>query len=262
MKKVARPHRAPRPPALASLISIAILSSCVGLGGNIKGNFACQAPDGICAPSAVIDDRALALISDDPSIPPASESSTGRSDRDKAAHQAARIAAPPPAKPAIGPVRGTPGRSSERVLRILFPSHIDAQGRLHESSAVHAVVSQGEWLTWTDRSGAPFRNAVSAAPAMPSLAEELASKEVGPTDVDPDLPDPAAVASARAGSTDPVAAIKADVSQRLKPPPRATAGNAVQSDQAAKGEGKHTPSPTVRPTMRAAAFPAAIAEDK
>jgi hypothetical protein len=32
------------------------------LGGNVKGSFACQAPDGICAPSSTIDDRALAMV--------------------------------------------------------------------------------------------------------------------------------------------------------------------------------------------------------
>jgi len=39
------------------------LAACTSLfGGNIKGSFACSAPNGICAPSTVIDDQALSVI--------------------------------------------------------------------------------------------------------------------------------------------------------------------------------------------------------
>ncbi|WP_368858467.1 TraV family lipoprotein, partial [Escherichia coli] len=36
--------------------------------------------------------------------------------------------------------RCRPSRTREKVLRIVFPSHIDASGRLYEQTAVHAVV--------------------------------------------------------------------------------------------------------------------------
>lgn len=48
---------------VGGLLGAGALAGCTTLGGNIKGDFACRAPDGICAPSATIDDQALALIS-------------------------------------------------------------------------------------------------------------------------------------------------------------------------------------------------------
>ena len=245
--------------ALAGLLAIAALSGCVGLGGNIKGSFACQAPDGICAPSAVIDDRALALISDDPSVMPAPAGPY----RDEVKPRPPRLAA---VQPVRGPINATPGRSNERVLRIVFPAYVDEHGRLHEASAVHAVISQGEWLTWTDESAAAARNAMTAAPEMPSLAEAMSSKEAAPLEVDPNLPDPAIVAAARARKVDPVAAIKADVSQRLKPSPRAAAATNIAApaatSQARSADAPGLATPVVGPTVRAASFPATVAQDQ
>src|SRR3546814_6268700 len=46
-----------------TLCSAVALGGCATFGGNIRGDFSCAAPDGICAPSSTIDDRALAMIS-------------------------------------------------------------------------------------------------------------------------------------------------------------------------------------------------------
>src|SRR3546814_9561508 len=46
-----------------TLCSAVALGGCSTFGGNIRGDFSCAAPDGICAPSSTIDDRALAMIS-------------------------------------------------------------------------------------------------------------------------------------------------------------------------------------------------------
>ena len=50
----------------------AVINACAHRGAMLcrkkhgnKGSFTCQAPDGICAPSSTIDDRALAMISGD-----------------------------------------------------------------------------------------------------------------------------------------------------------------------------------------------------
>ena len=245
-----------RSQALASLLAVSTLSGCVGLGGNIKGSFTCQAPDGICAPSALIDDRALSLISDDPSMGPRPTGPYREEAKpQKATSPSTMIAATQPVR---SPVGASPSRSSERVLRIVFPAHIDERGRLHETSAVHAVVSEGEWLTWTDAAAAPGRNAMTAAPEMPSLAQALASNEAAPPELDPNLPDPAIVAAARARKADPVAAIKADVAGRLKPPPRAADASPAQSG---KAESAQAAPPAVRPTVRAPSFPASAGED-
>ncbi|WP_256869522.1 TraV family lipoprotein [Sphingobium lactosutens] len=250
------------PQALVGLFAITTLSGCVGLSGNIKGNFACQAPDGICAPSAVIDDRALRLISEDPSATPAPAGTYRPEGKPPTAKStsAARVAV---VQPVRGPVSTTPGRSNERVLRIVFPAHIDARGRLHEASAVHAVVSQGEWLTSTDDNAAPTRTAMSAAPDMPSLAEAVASKEAAPLEVDPNLPDPAVVAAARARKADPVAAIKAEVAGRLRPSPRSATDDVAPSTggQSTISAAEQPTTAAVRTTVQAASFPAAVGED-
>ena len=40
-----------------------------------------------------------------------------------------------------------PVRSGEKVLRIVFPSHIDRAGRFRETTAIHAVVERAVWTT-------------------------------------------------------------------------------------------------------------------
>src|SRR3546814_764102 len=38
------------------------LTGCDSMGGNVKGNFICRAPDGICSPTSNIDDQAIASM--------------------------------------------------------------------------------------------------------------------------------------------------------------------------------------------------------
>lgn len=113
---------------LAATVS---LGACATLGGNIKGDFACRAPDGMCAPTTTIDDAALAMISGDgASAPPAGPYS------------------PSPdvsARTTLASV--TLKRTGEKVLRIVFPAHVDGAGRFRESTAVHAVVEGGAWMS-------------------------------------------------------------------------------------------------------------------
>ena len=120
------------------LTSLLALSGCASLGGNVRGSFSCAAPDGICAPSATIDDRALALISAD-----ASEADTlpTGNQRQPMRGRSNRAEAIQPARLAVADA----GRTQEKVLRIVFQPYIDERGRLHEASAVHAVVARGEW---------------------------------------------------------------------------------------------------------------------
>ena len=113
------------------LAATASLGACTSLGGNVQGNFSCRAPDGICAPTSTIDDAALAMIGGEESVAPVgsyTEPSSG-------APRLIRTAAAEPA------------RSGEKVLRIVFPSHIDRAGRFHETAAIHAVVERAGWTT-------------------------------------------------------------------------------------------------------------------
>jgi len=201
------------PASTLVLGSALALGGCASLGGNIRGDFSCAAPDGICAPSSTIDDRALAMISaeamDGDTLPATGtpRGSAGRTNR-ASAPQATRVAAADPA------------RTREKVLRIVFQPYIDERGRLHEASAVRAVVASGEWQAAVGQT----------APSGPQLAYDVTSAEtfadaidrVDPpggvlSAIDPNLPDPAAIAAARARKPDPVETIKADVASRLAP---------------------------------------------
>lgn len=144
---------------------------------------------------------------------------------------------------------GDARRTQERVLRIVFQPYIDGRGRLHEVSAVHAVVQSGEWQQQSLASATliPDRNA-SAMRAMPeSLAEAVDRADPAIVDVaaiDPDLPDPAAVAAARARSADPVAAIKSDVAARLAPKAGRNAPAPVPSAERGRAQPAKAPTPT------------------
>ncbi len=41
---------------------LAMLGGCASMGGNVKGNFICRAPDGICSPTSNIDDQAISSM--------------------------------------------------------------------------------------------------------------------------------------------------------------------------------------------------------
>ena len=134
-------RRLRRTPAIGLGTSgLLLLGSCASLGGNVRGSFSCDAPDGMCAPSS--RDRR----------PRACE------DRWRARGGGFIPAAGP--MPALGDGRGSalrassarcdrcpgmPARTRERVLRIVFQPYIDERGRLHEATAVHAVVASGDW---------------------------------------------------------------------------------------------------------------------
>ncbi|WP_298672399.1 TraV family lipoprotein [uncultured Sphingomonas sp.] len=199
------------------MAALAALSGCATFGSNVKGSFSCTAPDGICAPSSSIDDRALAMIAGEGAI---SEPSPARDSRVRGtAPRSSRVAS-------MGQGASTSQidarRTQERVLRIVFQPYIDERGRLHEVTAVHAVVQSGEWQQQllANASAIPDRNAMALVATPSSLADavdraELADRAAG--GVDPNLPDPAVVAAARARSTDPVKAIQDDVAARLAP---------------------------------------------
>lgn len=173
------------------------LAGCTTLGTNINGKFNCgPAGEGACSPATVIDDRALAEITGDagyvptgPYRAPAREMQPGT---------AALAAAP---QTVIVP-------GQQKVLRIVFPAHVDRAGRYHETSVVKAVVDNGQWIA------ASPSNAVAMAPSLnltvnpeilSQMGEEVAegqpiaaetSARVGLNDTR--LPSAEAVAAARA----------------------------------------------------------------
>ena len=143
------------------MIAAVALSGCATLGGNVKGGFACRAPDGICAPTLKIDDQALAMISGGDGDPmPAGMVDPGTRDdpRFTPLSEASRLT-----------------RTSEKVLRIVFPAHVDRQGRYREASAIHAVVERSGWADTA------YSASAQASASSDGVGPRLASADQGPS---------------------------------------------------------------------------------
>lgn len=236
--------------AIIATAMLAALGGCATFGGNVKGRFSCAAPDGVCAPSSSIDDRALAMIAGDSSA--SDPTPAGPYMESKPRQRLLRTAAASQPLP-IG--QADPRRTQERVLRIVFQPYIDGQGRLHEASAVHAVVQSDEWQqqVLASSTAIPDRNA-RATPAAPvSLAEAV--DQADPANgavaaIDPNLPDPAVVAAARARAADPVGSIKSEVAARLAPKAGRTPPAAVGAPAAQVKATDHRPVGAAAPASR------------
>ena len=247
-RRLGRSHRSPLLLGSAALAALALLSGCATFGSNVRGSFSCAAPDGICAPSSSIDDRALAMIAGESAGGDATPAGPYMETRPKA--RASRTAA---TRKIVPVVPRDARRTQERVLRIVFQPYIDERGRLHETSAVHAVVQSGEWQQQSLASATliPDRNASSMSAMPESLADAVDRADPAIVDVaaiDPDLPDPAAVAAARARSADPVAAIKSDVAARLAP----KAGRNAPGPVPTAGRGRLQPAKAPTPAQESA----------
>lgn len=134
---------------LATAPLLLSLSACL-TGGNVKGDFQCQAPGGTCAPMSSIDASAVASIG------------SFRSVSDPA------VNGPALPRPLTGPVLadGTaPPRTTDRVLRVVFPAHVDGEGIYREESAAHAVV---ESAAWAEALGAQPRSTRGVPPLRPA----------------------------------------------------------------------------------------------
>jgi len=113
----------------AAFIIALPLSGCTTFGSNISGSFSCDAPEGRCAPTQNIDDDALADIAnldDDAPIPAYQQSGYITADAGKGS---------------------APRLAGRRTLKIVFPSRVDARGRLHEAKTVHALAAQQLWVS-------------------------------------------------------------------------------------------------------------------
>ena len=140
------------------VLPLIALNGCATFGTNVKGSFSCEAPEGICAPSSVIDDRALAMISgDQPAMTPA-----GPFQREQGV-----------VGPSVASAEGV-ARTGPKILKIVFPSYVDPQGRFHEASIVRAVVDNGAWVAATAERGPVVAGAERLRIDQPSPAVELA----------------------------------------------------------------------------------------
>lgn len=133
----------------ATFVCAALLatSGCATLGGNVKGSFACRAPEGSCAPTSQIDQAAV----------------LGANPKNRQPAVAGR-------------------REGTRTLRIVIAGYRDADGRSHEPRIVHAVLPEPGWNDWRepqDRSGIARDLARSLAPSaearLPTPAEPVSA---------------------------------------------------------------------------------------
>ena len=188
------------------------LAGCTTFGTNVSGDFACRAPDGICAPSTVIDDRALAMISGGSPYQPAGPYPVAPT---RPGPQMASLAA----RTTLRPVQVA--RTDQKVLTVVFPAHVDGQGRLFEATTVRTVVDSGSWSVADAASpvravGVPnavevglsasgsTEGAVSVASVDPMIAPDMVPPVLA---IDPDIPSAAGgrgSAGARSTTGEPV----------------------------------------------------------
>lgn len=102
-------------PFTACTVVAFVLGGCSTLGGNVKGSFACRAPEGTCAPTSVIDRQATGTAS---------------------------APAPGRARPPLAPPQAA------QTLQIVVAAHRDDAGREHEARVVHVVVPEGRAKDW------------------------------------------------------------------------------------------------------------------
>lgn len=203
--------------AAALLLTAGTLAAggCTTLGTNVSGKFACNGPEGICAPSTSIDDGAIATIETtsmellNPAGPYQIDEGYGV-----------------PAAPVLGATAAPPSAQADSsyTLRVVFPAFVDGAGRLHERAAVETSVQlpgRGDAVTALALrgSGSGRQGLLAAAEKAPSLLAlaapapapraASASPSAEPGDV------PAAEAEAVAAAPDPVARIRDQVQTAL-----------------------------------------------
>lgn len=273
-------------------LASAQLAACTSLfGGNVKGSFACSAPNGTCAPSTVIDDQALSVIQNARPMTPG-HSPAGPAMRSPAPARSPGAAYVPAGMGRITPAQGGMVHRERRVLKVVFPSFVDGGGNLHEPRIVHAVVDDGAWMQLSsgepgaiDRIEGRKASIASDAAAPPSAlsAADPGQAHVVSTSVDPAAlvaagpPSPEAVAAARAKgaalqSGNAIEAIRAEVQGRLAQTakasqaapavPPASAPNAAQgaAHEAAPPAAQKPASAPVTPANAPAGFPGKVEE--
>jgi conjugal transfer pilus assembly protein TraV len=128
-----------------ALLVLTSVAGCSMFHSNIKGGFACSAPDGSCAPTTIIDDGALRAIKQ-------SEKPDGSGAGDVALPSGAST--PSPVQPATVILaadrlgkdgRGAAAGPNGHALRVVYPAHRDGSGRMVPKTIAYALVDLPEW---------------------------------------------------------------------------------------------------------------------
>jgi hypothetical protein len=199
-----RPHAAVVVAAFGGL-----LSGCSTLGTNVSANFRCNAPDGICAPSSVIDDSALARIEETSSTDLLNPAGPFRMDDgiDAPVHDTHLVSTAPVA------------RSAPRYqLSVVFPGFTDASGTAHARRVVSTealLPGRGDAMEQIARRGhkaARSRGLLAAAESAPPVLAVLPEGREAKADPGKGA---AETEVAAADGENPIAQIQAEVAQRL-----------------------------------------------
>ena len=160
----------PRLFKLGALVSLALaIGGCTTLGGNVKGDFACRAPEGSCAPTSAIDEQATKAMQPEGANAPSSPPMNGR------------------------------------TLRVVLAAWRDANGREHEARVVHVPLAEKPATEWRTplSTGAVLRalgrasqnppaatdtGDVTGADTVPSSPQQLPDVLVIPSQGSPELP--------------------------------------------------------------------------
>jgi conjugal transfer pilus assembly protein TraV len=109
----------------AALGSLGLLSACASLSANIDSDFSCRAPKGRCAPTSAIDAEAL-------------EANDG---------QQIGNALRPTVTHGVLPSAKAAARTTENILKIVLPAHVDRAGYLRDEAAVYVVITKPRWAS-------------------------------------------------------------------------------------------------------------------
>lgn len=184
------------------------LSGCTTLGTNINGSFRCDAPDGVCAPSTVIDDSAISRIEETSSTDLLNPAGPYRMDDgiDRPVHDVLIAEAPV--------ARSAPSYQ----LSVVFPGYTDAAGTPHARRIVRTeavLPGRGDAMdAMAMRGRQPSRNRgllAAAESAPPYLA-------IAPGVLDAAVPPSGSAEQsqlAAASQQSPIDKIEAEVSERL-----------------------------------------------
>ncbi|MEL6238922.1 MAG: hypothetical protein AAFQ90_10060 [Pseudomonadota bacterium] len=234
------------------------LGGCTTMGTNVSGAFRCEAPDGICAPSTVIDDSAIASIEATSStelLSPAGpyEIDEGGAPARQPVRQLQNVQVATNATTVAAPEEADP-KSFE--LSVVFPSYVDARGRVIERRMIQTRVvlpGRGDAVDELARRAARQRGGggllalAESAPPLVALAPEPEGVTVATSE------------ESTARPSDPIKAIKGEVrtllaasDQRAGPP----LGDAPTPTAFATPEpASSTPEPVPLPIVSADGFP-------
>lgn len=197
-------------PASLALGALALTSGCTTFGSNINGSFKCEAPDGVCAPSISIDDKALSEITQADAnelMAPAGpyKVDDGDGGRAQMANAQGVIAS----------------QNQGYQLSIVFPAYTDVAGVTHERRAVAAAVAlpgrtaSSVELASRSRGRGEARGLLAAAQSAPALISMNPGGDEAPALADNGAAAATAPKVATAPATKAVDRIKAEVDAKL-----------------------------------------------